>query len=65
MPRIVETSDKYFFIPSVQLVFTIINFTVLLLTLERLRLEDSCRTSYDQQGTLEGLLIGSPEDSNR
>jgi hypothetical protein len=63
MQRIVETSDKLFLIPSVQLVFTSINFIVLLPPLERLGLVDSCRTSYDQKSTLEGLITRAPEDN--
>jgi hypothetical protein len=63
--RIVETSDQLFFITSLQLVFTNINSTILLLPSERLGLVDSCRISYDQKGTLEGLITWTPEDISR
>jgi hypothetical protein len=65
MLRIVETSHTLFLISCVQLVFTSMNWTVLLLSLERLGLVDSWHISYDQKGTLEGLITGAPEDNNR
>jgi hypothetical protein len=41
------------------------NLTVLLVPLERLGLVDSWRISYGRKGTLEGMIIGAPEDNNR
>jgi hypothetical protein len=57
----VETSDKLFFINGVQLMFSSMNLTILLLPLEKLGLVDSWRISYDQKGTLEGMIVGCPE----
>jgi hypothetical protein len=61
----VETSGKLFFITSIQLLFTSMNLTVLLLPLERLGLVYSWRVSYDQKGTLEGPITGASEESSR
>jgi hypothetical protein len=65
--HIVETSDKIFFIPSVQLVFTSIYLTVLLQPLERLGCVDSWRMSYDQRYSRMPYHRGggAPEDINR
>jgi hypothetical protein len=41
------------------------NLIVLLLPLARLGLVNSLRISYDRKSTLEGMLIGAPEDNSR
>jgi hypothetical protein len=56
----VENSDNLVFITMVQLLFTSMNLTVLLLPFERLGLVDSWRMNYDQKSNLEGLITLAP-----